>query len=47
MEIGSTDLNAYFKREIQKYKCVNEPARGYFWQKMLEAVQAIHKEGMI
>lgn len=45
MDIGSTDLSVYFKKEIQKNKCVMEPSRGYFWQKMLEAVQAIHKEG--
>lgn len=47
MEIGSTDLSVFFKREIQKYKCVKEPTRGYFWQKMLEAVHAIHNEGKI
>ncbi|RNA32979.1 dual specificity kinase TTK isoform X3 [Brachionus plicatilis] len=47
MEIGSTDLSVFFKREIQKYKCVKEPTRGYFWQKMLEAVHAIHNEGVI
>lgn len=45
MEIGSTDLNVYFKREIQKHQCVREPARAYYWQKMLEAVLAIHNEG--
>ncbi|CAF0703115.1 unnamed protein product [Brachionus calyciflorus] len=47
MEMGSTDLNVYFKREIQKNQCVREPARAFFWFKMLEACLAIHKQGVI
>lgn len=45
MELGSTDLSKCFKAEIQKYQCVREPDRVYYWKKMLEAVQAIHKAG--
>lgn len=47
MEIGTCDLGQVFKKEIQKNKCVKEPSRVYFWKKMLEAVQAIHKLGVI
>ena len=46
MELGSTDLSKCFKAEIQKYQCVREPDRVYYWKKMLEAVHAIHKAGM-
>jgi hypothetical protein len=45
MELGSTDLNVFFKREIQTNGCIKEPTRVYYWLKMLEAVQAIHKLG--
>lgn len=47
MEMGSTDLNSFLKNEIQKNKRVTEPTRVYIWFKMLEAVKAIHKEGVI
>lgn len=47
MELGSTDLSRCFKAEIQKYQCVREPDRVYYWKKMLEAVQAIHKADII
>jgi serine/threonine-protein kinase TTK/MPS1 len=47
MELGSTDLNAFFKKEIQKYGCVKEPTRTYYWMKMLEAVHAIHMHGIV
>lgn len=47
MELGSTDLSRYFKSEIQKHQCVCEPERVYYWKKMLEAVQAIHKAGIV
>lgn len=47
MEIGSTDLNVVFKKEIQKYQCVREPGRAYYWLKMLEAVHAVHEKGII
>lgn len=47
MELGSTDLSKYFKSEIQKHGCVREPERVYYWKKMLEAVQAIHRNGII
>ena len=46
-ELGSTDLNVFFKKELQKHKCVKEPIRSYYWQKMLEALYAVHKEGVI
>jgi serine/threonine-protein kinase TTK/MPS1 len=47
MEMGSTDLNNFLKKEIQKNKCVKEPTRVYIWFKMLEAVKAIHEHGVI
>jgi serine/threonine-protein kinase TTK/MPS1 len=47
MELGSLDLNVFFKKEIQKHQCVREPTRSYYWQKMLEALHAIHAEGVI
>ena len=47
MEIGSTDLSVFFKKEVHKNKCVLEPCRTYYWQKMLEAVYAIHQLGVI
>jgi serine/threonine protein kinase len=47
MELGSTDLNVLFKKEIATYGCVQEPTRVYYWKKMLEAVKAIHEQGII
>ena len=47
MEMGACDLSVIFKKEIQKYGCVKEPKRVFYWQKMLEAVQAIHLLGVI
>lgn len=47
MEMGACDLNVIFKKEIQKFGCVKEPKRVFYWQKMLEAVQAIHNLGVI
>lgn len=47
MELGSTDLSQIFKAEIQKHGCVPEPARSFWWRKMLEAVAAIHRVGII
>ena len=45
--MGACDLNVIFKKEIEKYGCVKEPKRVFYWQKMLEAVQAIHSLGVI
>ena len=47
MEIGSTDLSTFFKREIKEHRCVREPTRSYYLLKMLEALQEIHKLGMM
>lgn len=47
MELGSTDLSTIFKSEIAKHSCVPEPDRAFYWKKMLLAVQAIHREGII
>ena len=47
MELGSTDLNVFFKLEIQKHGSVREPVRSYYWHKMLEALHAVHREGVI
>lgn len=47
MELGSTDLNKLFKAEIQKHSCVPEPDRSFYWKKMLLAVQAVHRAGLI
>ena len=47
MELGSTDLNTFIKKEIKENGCVPEPTRVYFWKKMLDAVDAIHKAGVI
>lgn len=47
MEIGACDLNVIFKKEIKKFGCVKEPKRVFYWQKMLEAVLAIHELGVI
>jgi hypothetical protein len=46
MEFGSCDLNGLMKKEIEQHKCVREPTRVYIWYKMVEAVLAIHREGM-
>ena len=45
--MGSTDLNNFIKKEIQKNQCVREPTRVYIWFKILEAVKAIHDNGVI
>ena len=45
MELGSCDLNIFFKKEIEKYKCVREPTRVHYWVKMLQALNAVHKLG--
>jgi serine/threonine-protein kinase TTK/MPS1 len=47
MEMGSTDLSNFIKKEIQKNECVKEPTRVYIWFKILEAVKAIHDNGVI
>jgi serine/threonine-protein kinase TTK/MPS1 len=47
MELGSSDLNVFFKNEIKKYGCVREPTRVHYWVKMLKALHAIHTEGVI
>lgn len=47
MELGSTDLNNFIKKEVQRNECVKEPTRVYIWCKMLEAVKAIHVEGIL
>ena len=47
MEMGSTDLSNFIKKEIQKNQCVREPTRVYIWFKILEAVKAIHDIGVI
>jgi hypothetical protein len=45
MELGSCDLSVFFKKEIEKNKCVPEPTRTYYWMKMLQALAAVHKLG--
>ena len=45
MELGSCDLNVFFKKEIEKNKCVREPIRVHYWTKMLQALDAVHKLG--
>jgi hypothetical protein len=45
MELGSCDLSVFFKKEIEKHKCVPEPTRVYYWMKMLQALAAVHKLG--
>ena len=47
MELGNYDLSFVIKREIQRYGCVKEPSRSFFWLKMLEAVKVIHDKGLI
>jgi hypothetical protein len=47
MEFGSCDLQSLVKKEVEKYKCVREPTRVYIWFKMVEAVLAIHREGIL
>jgi serine/threonine protein kinase len=47
MELGSTDLNVFFKKLIKEHNCVPEPTRVYYWKKMLEAVKAIHAKDII
>ena len=47
MEMGSCDLSYIFKREISKHGHVTEPTRVFYWKEMLEAVQAMHEQGIL
>ncbi|XP_036395539.1 dual specificity protein kinase Ttk [Megalops cyprinoides] len=43
MECGNLDLNTW----LRKHKTVNPWERKVYWKKMLDAVQAIHKHGIV
>lgn len=47
MELGSSDLNSFFKKLVKENNEVPEPTRAYYWYKMLQAVDAIHKKDVI
>ncbi|XP_052239524.1 dual specificity protein kinase Ttk-like isoform X2 [Dreissena polymorpha] len=47
MEAGSEDLAMFFQRETQNRKHLNSVDVRFYWRAMLQAVQALHREGII
>ncbi|XP_052807632.1 dual specificity protein kinase TTK-like isoform X2 [Mya arenaria] len=47
MEAGSEDLATFFHRETQNRKPLSDSVTWFYWERMLLAVQALHREGII
>ena len=45
MESGSEDLASFFKSRTKDRKVLSDNLVRYYWEFMLEAVQALHREG--
>lgn len=45
MEAGSEDLATFFRRETQGRKMLSDSVTWFYWERMLLAVQALHREG--
>jgi len=46
MEAGSEDLASFFRSQTQNRKPLSDSVIWFYWERMLLAVQALHKEGM-
>ncbi|KAL4232982.1 hypothetical protein ACF0H5_007669 [Mactra antiquata] len=47
MEAGNDDLATFFRSQTKNRKPLSENLITFYWEVMLEAVQALHKEGII
>ena len=45
MEVGSEDLASFFRSRTKNKKPLSDNLIRFYWEVMLEAVQALHKEG--
>lgn len=46
LEAGSEDLASFFRSQTQNRKPLSDSVTWFYWERMLLAVQALHKEGM-
>lgn len=47
MECGNEDLASFFRSQTKNRKMLSDNLIRFYWEVMLEAVQALHKEGII
>ena len=46
MEAGSEDLASFFKSQTKDRQPLSDNLIRFYWEVMLKAVQALHREGM-